>query len=129
MMASAKSSFALGYARATENVTIHKLLCDGNYQLGTLLDGTFKALPEFKNHNRADQFGTESTEDSKTLQFPTACLMAVADWLGSVERRCVRGHNFRRITMRDLKIRRFSSSRHPHARPKDAPVGKSTHSH
>ena len=37
-----KSSFALGYARATENVTITNCYVTANYQLGTLLDGTFK---------------------------------------------------------------------------------------
>lgn len=37
-----KSSFALGYARATENVTISNCYVTGVYDYGTLLDGTFK---------------------------------------------------------------------------------------
>jgi len=37
-----KSSFALGYARATRNVTITNCLVTGYYELGTVLDGTFK---------------------------------------------------------------------------------------
>jgi polygalacturonase len=37
-----KSSFALGYARATENVTITNCYISGCYELGSLLDGTFK---------------------------------------------------------------------------------------
>jgi len=37
-----KSSFSLGYARATRNVTITNCLVTGYYELGTVLDGTFK---------------------------------------------------------------------------------------
>ena len=40
-----KSSFALGYARPTRNVTITNCLVTGWYQLGTVLDGTFKKFP------------------------------------------------------------------------------------
>lgn len=40
-----KSSFALGYARATENVTISDCYVTGIYDFGTLLDGTFKRMP------------------------------------------------------------------------------------
>ena len=41
-----KSSFALGYARATENVTIANCYVTGGYQVGSLLDGSFKRFPE-----------------------------------------------------------------------------------
>ncbi len=37
-----KSSFALGYARATENVTIADCYVTGGYRVGALLDGTFR---------------------------------------------------------------------------------------
>ncbi|HWG21753.1 MAG TPA: glycoside hydrolase family 28 protein [Terracidiphilus sp.] len=37
-----KSSFALGYARATENVTIANCYLTGAYELGSVLDGTWK---------------------------------------------------------------------------------------
>ncbi|MFP5250572.1 MAG: glycoside hydrolase family 28 protein [Acidobacteriota bacterium] len=40
-----KSSFALGYARATKNLTIANCWVTGKYQLGTVLDGTFKVFP------------------------------------------------------------------------------------
>jgi polygalacturonase len=39
-----KSSFALGYARPTENVTIANCYVTGIYDYGTLLDGTFKRM-------------------------------------------------------------------------------------
>jgi len=37
-----KSSFALGYARPTRNLTITNCYVTGTYELGTVLDGTFK---------------------------------------------------------------------------------------
>ncbi|MBB6143608.1 polygalacturonase [Silvibacterium bohemicum] len=37
-----KSSFALGYARPTENVTISNCYVTGGYEFGTMLDGTYK---------------------------------------------------------------------------------------
>ncbi len=41
-----KSSFALGYARPTRNVTIADCFVTGWYQLGTVIDGTWKKFPE-----------------------------------------------------------------------------------
>lgn len=37
-----KSSFALGYARATENMTISNCYVTATYKMGTLLDGTYQ---------------------------------------------------------------------------------------
>ncbi len=37
-----KSSYALGYARPTRNVTISNCWVTGDYELGSVLDGTFK---------------------------------------------------------------------------------------
>jgi len=46
-----KSSFALGYARPTENVTIANCYVTGGYQVGSLIDGSFKRFPEtFEDH-------------------------------------------------------------------------------
>jgi polygalacturonase len=57
-----KSSFALGYARATENVTITGCTLYGSYQLGTVIDGTYKLFPEGENVFRTGRIkcGTES---------------------------------------------------------------------
>ena len=41
-----KSSYALGYARPTRNVTITNCLVTGYYQLGSVLDGTYKKFDE-----------------------------------------------------------------------------------
>ena len=41
-----KSSYALGYARPTRNVTIANCFVTGWYQLGAVLDGTWQKFPE-----------------------------------------------------------------------------------
>ncbi|HVZ30396.1 MAG TPA: glycoside hydrolase family 28 protein [Asticcacaulis sp.] len=41
-----KSSFALGYARSTENVTISDCFLSGSYVVGTVIDGTYQRIPE-----------------------------------------------------------------------------------
>ena len=57
-----KSSYALGYARATENVEITNCYVTGAWQLGTMLDGTWKRFaPESRvPHTGRIKFGTES---------------------------------------------------------------------
>ncbi len=57
-----KSSFALGYARATENVTIANCFLTGGYELGSVLDGSWKPMPaSFADHRTGRiKCGTES---------------------------------------------------------------------
>lgn len=57
-----KSSFALGYARATRNLTITDCWVTGCYELGTVLDGTFKKFAPDVRVPRTGRikFGTES---------------------------------------------------------------------
>jgi polygalacturonase len=52
-----KSSFALGYARATENVTIANCYVTGGYQVGSLLDGSFKRFPDDWNDHGFERTG------------------------------------------------------------------------
>jgi len=66
-----KSSFALGFARATENVTITNCQVSG-YDEGTLLDGTYKR--EYRREGGGDfsptgriKFGTESNGGFKNI--------------------------------------------------------------
>ncbi|MBN1783151.1 right-handed parallel beta-helix repeat-containing protein [bacterium] len=65
-----KSSYALGYARATENVMIVNCQVSG-YDLHTLLDGTFqKTQAEAPDHGRVTgriKFGTESNGGFKNI--------------------------------------------------------------
>jgi polygalacturonase len=64
-----KSSYALGYARATENVTITNCYVSGIYELGTFLDGTFKKFaPDFRvPRNGRIKCGTESNGGFKNI--------------------------------------------------------------
>jgi polygalacturonase len=64
-----KSSYALGYNRATENVTITNCYVSGYYELGTLLDGTFKKFaPDAKvPRNGRIKCGTESNGGFKNI--------------------------------------------------------------
>ena len=65
-----KSSYALGYARATENVTITNCYVTGTYELGTLLDGTFKKFPpDVRGVGRTGRIkcGTESNGGFKNI--------------------------------------------------------------
>ena len=65
-----KSSFGLGYARATENVTITNCQVSG-YDIGTLLDGTFrktqKRAPDNDGPTGRIKFGTESNGGFKNI--------------------------------------------------------------
>lgn len=57
-----KSSFALGYPRMTENLTITNCYVTGNYQVGSVIDGSWKKMPvDFAKtiHGRI-KCGTES---------------------------------------------------------------------
>jgi polygalacturonase len=57
-----KSSFALGYARATQNVTITNCMVSGSFEEGALLDATCKRIPAGAKVKRLGRikFGTES---------------------------------------------------------------------
>lgn len=65
-----KSSYALGFNRATENVTITNSQVSG-FDLGTFLDGTFKTTQEFApDRDRVTgriKFGTESNGGFKNV--------------------------------------------------------------
>ncbi len=57
-----KSSYALGYRRPSKYFTISNCWVTGEFQLGTVLDGTFKKFPEGVRipHNGRIKCGTES---------------------------------------------------------------------
>lgn len=64
-----KSSYALGYARATENLTITNCYVTGAYELGTMLDGTWKKFDTSVRvpHTGRIKFGTESNGGFKNV--------------------------------------------------------------
>jgi polygalacturonase len=65
-----KSSYALGFARATENVTITNCLVSG-YDIGSMLDATYKrTVKEAPDHDGPTgrlKFGTESNGGFKNI--------------------------------------------------------------
>jgi polygalacturonase len=65
-----KSSYALGYARATENVTITNCQVSG-YSMGSFLDGTYKRsrqqAPDRDGPTGRIKFGTESNGGFKNI--------------------------------------------------------------
>lgn len=65
-----KSSYALGFARATENVTVTNCLVSG-YDIGSLLDGSFKRnvkeAPDHDGPTGRIKFGTESNGGFKNV--------------------------------------------------------------
>jgi polygalacturonase len=64
-----KSSFALGYARSTERVTISDCYVTGIYEIGSLIDGTFKRFAETTqvDRNGRIKLGTESNGGYKNI--------------------------------------------------------------
>ncbi|RXH54520.1 rhamnogalacturonidase [Granulicella sibirica] len=64
-----KSSFSLGYNRPTENLTITNCFVTGTYQMGTVLDGTWKKFPEGYDVPRTGRIkcGTESNGGFKNI--------------------------------------------------------------
>lgn len=63
-----KSSFALGYARATENLTIANCYVTGGYQMGSVLDGTWKRIADPRHVGTGRiKLGTESNGGFKNI--------------------------------------------------------------
>jgi polygalacturonase len=100
-----KSSFALGYARATEMVTITNCLLAGSYQEGTLLDGTFKKFPDGEKVPRTGRikFGTESNGGFKNITISN-CVFEGCRGLAieSVDGAVIEDVSCTNITMRDV---------------------------
>ena len=100
-----KSSFALGYARATENVTITNCYVTGIYKLGTLLDGTFQRFDAAEKHNANGRikFGTESNGGFKNITVSN-CIFEGCQGLAleTVDGALLEDIAITNITMRDI---------------------------
>ncbi len=121
-----KSSFALGYARATENVTITNCYVTGDYQEGALLDGTWKRFdPGFKVPRTGRiKFGTESNGGFKNITVSN-CVFEACQGLAleAVDGALLEDIAITNITMREITsapifLRLGSRMRGP----KDAPL-------
>ncbi|MFL6335950.1 MAG: glycoside hydrolase family 28 protein [Pyrinomonadaceae bacterium] len=102
-----KSSFALGFARATENVTITNCQVSG-YDEGTLLDGTYKRAyrreggGEFSPTGRI-KFGTESNGGFKNITISN-CVFDYSRGLAleTVDGGLLEDVSITNVTMRDV---------------------------
>jgi polygalacturonase len=100
-----KSSFALGYARATELVTISNCLLSGSYEEGRLLDATWKRLGPGEKVPRTGRikFGTESNGGFKNIAISN-CVFDGCNGLAieTVDGAVIEDVSVTNITMRDL---------------------------
>ncbi|MGB6932586.1 MAG: glycoside hydrolase family 28 protein, partial [Acidobacteriaceae bacterium] len=100
-----KSSYALGYARATENVTISNCYVTGTYQMGSVLDGTLKKFPGAKDAPRTGRIklGTESNGGFKNIAISN-CVFEGCQGLAleTVDGALLEDIAITNITMRDI---------------------------
>ena len=100
-----KSSYALGYARATENVTVTNCYVTGTYELGTMLDGTWKkfAADAHVPHTGRIKFGTESNGGFKNITVSN-CVFDGCNGIAleSEDGALLEDVTFTGITMRDI---------------------------
>lgn len=101
-----KSSFGLGYARATENVTITNCQVSG-YEEGSLLDGTYKKggyrIPDGGGPTGRIKFGTESNGGFKNIAISN-CVFDFCRGLAleTVDGALLEDVTISNITMRDI---------------------------
>jgi polygalacturonase len=99
-----KSSFALGYARDTDMVTISNCMVRESFVEGTMLDATFKRFPADSpvDGNGRIKFGTESNGGYKNITISN-CVFDGCFGLAilSVDRAIIEDVSFSNITMRD----------------------------
>jgi polygalacturonase len=104
-----KSSFALGYARVTENVTITNCQVSG-YDEGTLFDGTYRRA--FRNQNGTFsptgriKFGTESNGGFKNITVSNC----VFDYSRGLALEAVDGALLEDVTISNITMRDISNS-------------------
>ncbi len=100
-----KSSFALGYARSTENVTITNCFVTGKYRMGTVLDGTYKEFAPGDRVWRTGRIkcGTESNGDFRNIAISN-CVFDGCQGLAleSVDGAVLEDITISNITMRDI---------------------------
>jgi polygalacturonase len=100
-----KSSYALGYNKPTENMTITNCWVTGYYELGTVLDGTFKKFAADARVPRTGRIkcGTESNGGFKNITISN-CVFEGCDGLAleSEDGALCEDITITNITMRDI---------------------------
>jgi polygalacturonase len=100
-----KSSYALGYARPTENLTITNCYVTGGFELGSVLDGTWKrhADPKFVPTGRI-KLGTESNGGFKNVTISNCVFESCQGFaLESEDGAVIENVTVSGITMRDIR--------------------------
>jgi polygalacturonase len=124
-----KSSFALGYARATENVTITNCQVTG-YDEGTFLEGTFmrtqQQAPDRGGVTGRIKFGTESNGGFKNITISNCVFERCRGFaLETVDGGLLEDVTITNITMRDITNSPFFLRLGRRMRgPEGVPVGK-----
>ncbi|MEA3187716.1 MAG: hypothetical protein QOD99_1546 [Chthoniobacter sp.] len=103
-----KSSYALGYLRSTDHVTITNCYVTGGYLEGTVLDATFKHFPvtERLPHHGRIKCGTESNGGFKNITISNC----VFDYCGGLVIESVDGAIVEDITVSNLAMRDIVNS-------------------
>lgn len=100
-----KSSFALGFARPTDNLTITNCYVTGGYQLGSILDGSFRKLAPGPDAWRTGRIkcGTESNGGFRNITISN-CVFEDCQGLAleSVDGALIEDIAITNITMRDI---------------------------
>lgn len=103
-----KSSFALGYARSTENVTITNCYVTGVYEVGSVIDGTWKKMPDMAERAGTGRIkcGTESNGGFKNITISN-CVFEECQGLAL---ETVDGALLEDITITNISMRRVASA-------------------
>jgi polygalacturonase len=99
-----KSQYILGYLRSTENLTITNCYVTGSYELGSMLDGTWKKLPPDTKLPRTGRIkcGTESNAGFKNITISNCVFDGSGGFaLETVDGAILEDITFTGITMRD----------------------------
>jgi polygalacturonase len=121
-----KSSFALGHARPTENVTITNCYVTGDFQIGSMLDGTWKRGNMGREVPTGRiKLGTESNGGFKNITISNCVFESCQGFaLESEDGAMVEDITFTGITMRDIRSAPFFLRLGTRMRgPKDAQPG------
>jgi polygalacturonase len=100
-----KSSYALGYSRPTRNLTITNCWVTGDYELGTVLDGTFKRFADDAHVPRTGRIkcGTESNGGFINITISNCVFEGCQGYaLESVDGALMEDITITNTTMRDL---------------------------
>jgi polygalacturonase len=102
-----KSSFALGYNRACDNISITNCFVSGCYQLGTVLDGTWKKFTMETDHKVGGtgriKLGTESNGGFKNFSISNCVFEGCQGFaLETVDGALLEDITVTNLTMRDI---------------------------